>query len=319
MENNTPSSESPAPQEPHHDRQVLRILRNVDLNLLTIFEAVYVHKGIVNAAKVLNITPSAISQSLNKLRAVFPDPLFIRKGQGVRPTAYATHLHQYISQGMESFLSALDLACGAAQPRALTIATSPLIGALVIPTIAHALKPRFPQIRLHNIAITDASSQLNQRQVDLAIDSDTYSSQTIAYHLLFEERLVMYCREGHPALQRPLTEENLRQYEFALKLPPGQRYPAIYRQRQERQGERRCGFSSDNLFAQAALISQSDMLGLMPERMFSLLAQTWSLARLDYAQLPEERIEIALHYNRQSAQEPLLNQVIEVVCQSFQQ
>lgn len=118
MENNTPSSESPAPQEPHHDRQVLRILRNVDLNLLTIFEAVYVHKGIVNAAKVLNITPSAISQSLNKLRAVFPDPLFIRKGQGVRPTAYATHLHQYISQGMESFLSALDLACGAAQPRA---------------------------------------------------------------------------------------------------------------------------------------------------------------------------------------------------------
>ena len=304
MENNTPSSESPAPQEPHHDRQVLRILRNVDLNLLTIFEAVYVHKGIVNAAKVLNITPSAISQSLNKLRAVFPDPLFIRKGQGVRPTAYATHLHQYISQGMESFLSALDLACGAAQPRALTIATSPLIGALVIPTIAHALKPRFPQIRLHNIAITDASSQLNQRQVDLAIDSDTYSSQTIAYHLLFEERLVMYCREGHPALQRPLTEENLRQYEFALKLPPGQRYPAIYRQRQERQG---------------ALISQSDMLGLMPERMFSLLAQTWSLARLDYAQLPEERIEIALHYNRQSAQEPLLNQVIEVVCQSFKQ
>ena len=129
----------------------------------------------------------------------------------------------------------------------------------------------------------------------------------------------MYCREGHPALQRPSTEENLRQYEFALKLPPGQRYPAIYRQRQERQGERRCGFSSDNLFAQAALISQSDMLGLMPERMFSLLAQTWSLARLDYAQLPEERIEIALHYNRQSAQEPLLNQVIEVVCQSFKQ
>jgi hypothetical protein len=55
VENNTPSSESPTPWEPH-DRQAFRILRNVDLNLLTIFEAVYVHKGIVNAAKVLNIT-----------------------------------------------------------------------------------------------------------------------------------------------------------------------------------------------------------------------------------------------------------------------
>ena len=46
--------------------QVFRTLRNIDLNLLTIFEAVYVHKGIVNAAKILNLTPSAISQSIQK-------------------------------------------------------------------------------------------------------------------------------------------------------------------------------------------------------------------------------------------------------------
>ncbi|WP_434643295.1 YbeF family transcriptional regulator [Klebsiella sp. I138] len=319
MENNTPSSESPIPQEPHHDRQVFRILRNVDLNLLTIFEAVYVHKGIVNAAKVLNITPSAISQSINKLRALFPDPLFIRKGQGVTPTAYATHLHQYISQGMESFLSALDLAGSADQQRAITIATSPIIGALIIPAIAKALKPRFPQVLLHNIAITDASSQLNQRQVDLLIDSYAYSGQAIAHHVLFQDRVIMYCREGHPALQMPLTEENLRQYEFALILPEGQRYPAIHRRLQEHLGDRRCGFSSYNLFAQAALISQSDMIGLMPERMFSLVARTWALAMLDYPQLREERIDISLHYNRLSAQEPLLNEIIEAVRQSFTQ
>ena len=60
--------------------QIFRTLRNIDLNLLTIFEAVYVHKGIVNAAKILNLTPSAISQSIQKLRSIFPDPLFIRKG-----------------------------------------------------------------------------------------------------------------------------------------------------------------------------------------------------------------------------------------------
>lgn len=110
MPENTSPSESPERQDERYDRQMFRILRNIDLNLLTIFEAVYVHKGIVNAAKILNITPSAISQSINKLRALFPDPLFIRKGQGVMPTAYATHLHQYISRGMEAFLSALDIA-----------------------------------------------------------------------------------------------------------------------------------------------------------------------------------------------------------------
>lgn len=103
MDDNNSQAESGDRLDDRHGRQMFRILRTIDLNLLTIFEAVYVHKGIVNAAKVLNITPSAISQSINKLRALFPDPLFIRKGQGVTPTAYATHLHKHISQGMGRF------------------------------------------------------------------------------------------------------------------------------------------------------------------------------------------------------------------------
>lgn len=66
-------------------------LRNLDLNLLTVFEAVYLHKGIVHAAKALNLTPSSVSQSIQKLRNTFPDPLFIRTGQAsarrhTRPT-----------------------------------------------------------------------------------------------------------------------------------------------------------------------------------------------------------------------------------------
>ena len=89
-------SEQKIAERPEDDKpQIFRTLRNIDLNLLTIFEAVYVHKGIVNAARVLNLTPSAISQSIQKLRTIFPDPLFIRKGQGVTPTAYASHLHEY--------------------------------------------------------------------------------------------------------------------------------------------------------------------------------------------------------------------------------
>ncbi|EEC7187568.1 LysR family transcriptional regulator, partial [Escherichia coli] len=42
MAENLPPSET---NEPPEDRQIFRILRNIDLNLLTIFEAVYVHKG----------------------------------------------------------------------------------------------------------------------------------------------------------------------------------------------------------------------------------------------------------------------------------
>lgn len=317
MDDNNSQAESGDRLDDRHGRQMFRILRTIDLNLLTIFEAVYVHKGIVNAAKVLNITPSAISQSINKLRALFPDPLFIRKGQGVTPTAYATHLHKHISQGMEAFLNALDLTGNTQRERVITIATSPAIGALIMPVIAQKLRAVFPQILLHNIAINDAVSQLNQRQVDLLIDSYPHSGQTITHHVLYQDSVHIFCRAGHPALALPATADNLSQYEFALLQPEGQRYTTILRRLQEHLGERRCGFSSYNLLTQAALVSESDMLGLITSGMFSLVDRIWPLKMIDFAPLREEKIDIALHYNKLSAQEPLLKEIVGTIRQAF--
>lgn len=59
MSDNNQAERQPADQHLQDKPQIFRTLRNIDLNLLTIFEAVYVHKGIVNAAKILNLTPSA--------------------------------------------------------------------------------------------------------------------------------------------------------------------------------------------------------------------------------------------------------------------
>ncbi|HAT1682179.1 TPA: DNA-binding transcriptional regulator [Klebsiella oxytoca] len=317
MDDNNSQAESGDRLDDRHGRQMFRILRTIDLNLLTIFEAVYVHKGIVNAAKVLNITPSAISQSINKLRALFPDPLFIRKGQGVTPTAYATHLHKHISQGMEAFLNALDLTGNTQRERVITIATSPAIGALIMPVITQKLRAVFPQILLHNIAINDAVSQLNQRQVDLLIDSYPHSGQTITHHVLYQDSVHIFCRAGHPALALPATADNLSQYEFALLQPEGQRYTTILRRLQEHLGECRCGFSSYNLLTQAALVSESDMLGLITSGMFSLVDRIWPLKMIDFAPLREEKIDIALHYNKLSAQEPLLKEIVGTIRQAF--
>lgn len=61
MSDNNQAERQPADKHLQDKPQIFRTLRNIDLNLLTIFEAVYVHKGIVNAAKILNLTPSAIS------------------------------------------------------------------------------------------------------------------------------------------------------------------------------------------------------------------------------------------------------------------
>lgn len=297
--------------------QIFRTLRNIDLNLLTIFEAVYVHKGIVNAAKILNLTPSAISQSIQKLRAIFPDPLFIRKGQGVTPTAYATHLHEYISQGLESILGALDLNGSYDKQRTITIGTSPSLGVLVMPAIYQAIKQHAPQLLLRNVTVNEPETQLAQFQTDLIIDTNTFSARALGQNVLYADSLMLVCRQQHPALTQPFTVENLRSYEHSSFITEGKGSQALRQRIDDIFPERQISFSSYNMFTAAALIGSSDMLCVMPSRLYALLKNCWPLETIPLSQLNSESIEISLHYNKLSLRDPVLENVIKLIRQAF--
>src|SRR5687767_7437605 len=67
-------------------------LGNVDLNLLVLFDAVFATRNVGRAARQLNLTASAVSHGLARLRKLFTDPLFLRTPKGVVPTARADEL-----------------------------------------------------------------------------------------------------------------------------------------------------------------------------------------------------------------------------------
>ena len=67
-------------------------LSRTDLNLLVLFEVVLEERHVGRAADRLNLTPSAVSHGLGRLRRLLNDPLFLRTPRGVVPTARATEL-----------------------------------------------------------------------------------------------------------------------------------------------------------------------------------------------------------------------------------
>lgn len=319
MEYKATPEQQQAQQADERKREIFKTLRNIDLNLLTIFEAVYVHKGIVNAAKILNLTPSAISQSIQKLRYIFPDPLFIRKGQGVTPTAYATHLHEYISQGLESILGALDYQGSHNKQRTITIATSPSVGALVIPLIFNAIHKTHPQLLIRNIAINDTETQLSQFQTDLVIDSSTYTSRAINSHVLFKDRLMLVCREGHPCRQHPATLENLQQYNQTMVTLQNEPINEIRKRLNTLFPDFQIAFSSYNLVAIAAMISSSDLIGVMPTRLFAMLKDSWKLTEIVTDLFTHDWMDTTLHYNKLSLRDPIMQSVVDAIKRAFPQ
>ncbi len=291
-----------------------RTLRNIDLNLLTIFEAVYVHNGIVNAARVLNLTPSAISQSIQKLRAIFPDPLFIRKGQGVTPTAYAAHLHEYISQGLESILGALDFQNSRDQARTLTIATQPAAGAIVLPRVLRAIQRVNPNLLLRNVPVSDGEQQLSQFQADIIIDTTQHFARSIGSHLLFEEPLVMVCRTGHPLRHDPERLLASGRTWVAIQDDPLRELRQFL---DEQLPEQPIAFTSYNAQTVAAIIADSDMSGILPLSMYEIFRHSWPISAIQTSLLGSRTLETWLHFNKLSMRDQVLHDVITAVCDEF--
>ncbi len=67
-------------------------LSRADLNLLVLFETVLSERNVGRAAGRLNLTPSAVSHGLGRLRRLLNDPLFLRTPRGVAPTERAIEL-----------------------------------------------------------------------------------------------------------------------------------------------------------------------------------------------------------------------------------
>lgn len=61
-------------------------LRDLDLNLLLVFNQLLIDRKVSTAAENLNLTQPAMSNALKRLRTVLQDELFVRTYQGMEPT-----------------------------------------------------------------------------------------------------------------------------------------------------------------------------------------------------------------------------------------
>jgi DNA-binding transcriptional LysR family regulator len=64
----------------------------IDLNLLVTLDMLLAEESVTVAARRLGLSQSAVSRSLTRLRELFADELFVRTGQGMRPTRRALEL-----------------------------------------------------------------------------------------------------------------------------------------------------------------------------------------------------------------------------------
>jgi DNA-binding transcriptional LysR family regulator len=78
-----------------------------DFNLLLTLDVVLAEGSVARAAKRLQLSPSAMSRVLARVREATGDPLLVRAGRGLVPTARAQELGDQVRQlvqGVEAVL-----------------------------------------------------------------------------------------------------------------------------------------------------------------------------------------------------------------------
>src|SRR5215472_15763302 len=100
------------PPTPGPGRRTMFNLRSLDLNLLTVFEAIYELGSVSGAAGRLALSQSAASHALARLRDACKDDLFARASQGLSPTPVAQEMYPAVKQALDILRATLSEASG---------------------------------------------------------------------------------------------------------------------------------------------------------------------------------------------------------------
>ena len=168
------------------------LLRNIDLNLLVVLDALLTEKHVTRTGVRLHLSQPAISHSLNKLRVLLDDPLLIRQGNQVVLSALAQNLQAPLKEilgQIETLLGqSIDFVPADSQ-RTLRIAMSDYGAAIVLPKLLVQLRAQAPGTSL--VVIQDSRlgmlEQVGQGRIDLAIGVFPAPGADICTEVLFEE------------------------------------------------------------------------------------------------------------------------------------
>src|ERR1700755_1492587 len=83
-------------------------LRQFDLNLLLVFDAVLRERSVMGAAQALALSQPAVSHARNRLRYLVKDQLFVRTPSGMMPTPRAEQLALPVRKALNDLLVAVE-------------------------------------------------------------------------------------------------------------------------------------------------------------------------------------------------------------------
>lgn len=186
-------------------------LDKFDLNLLIALELLLEEQNVTRAAQRLNLTQSAMSAALSRLRIALNDELLVPHGRRMVATPHALALAPLVSEAIGNLRVLISGATAfdpAVSDRRFEIAASDYIATVLISPLLPKLKQQAPNVLINMMLPTrDSQILLEDGKLDFQLTPEQFTSPEHPCELLFEERHVIVGWGENPVFLHEMTEE----------------------------------------------------------------------------------------------------------------
>lgn len=186
-------------------------LDQFDLNLLVAFNVLIEERGVTRAAARLNLTQSAMSAALKRLREAFGDEILVQHGRHMVPTPGALSLAPDVAAAVLDLRAILASGMRfdpALSRRRFRIVASDYITTVCIGPALRALQQDAPAVQIEiSLPRSDILEDLEHGEVDLLFSPEQFLGPEHPRELVFEERHVVVGCAQNPDLQTPIDTE----------------------------------------------------------------------------------------------------------------
>ena len=262
-------------------------IRKLDFALLQVFVELVRRRKATDVAAQLGITQSTVSHALGRLRDLFGDPLFIRRPNGLDPTARALELEP----AARALLEAAGRLLGPSGPFDATTASGMVrIGAsdyncsLFVPDLVARMRTQAPGlvVSVRPLVRRAAAEALAAGDLDLAIGFFWGRAPGLVVETLYEETYAAVMRRGHPALaNRSLTLPAFIEADHVLVSYDGDVRGIVDQMLASMGRSRRVTATVPFFFSALAIVARTDQIVTVPRRLAEAHAARFDLAVVD--------------------------------------
>jgi DNA-binding transcriptional LysR family regulator len=258
-------------------------LRAIDLNLLTVFDAVITEGNMTRAAKKIGMSQPALSLAMARFRHIAKDELFESTGRGVKPTPRALQLAVPVRRALDLVSGALENSTDfdiTQSERTFNLVLADYGERVLLPRLMEVLDEIDSPIRIKTLSAAglDIAKEMHFGNIDLYAWIEPIDDKDFSCQQMGTLREVCLVRKDHPQIKDKVSMEQYASLRhIVLDISGDHGASSVDRELWSHGLKREHRMTVHTYFDVPSVLSATDMISTMPLQLARRFAEAYPL------------------------------------------